>query len=190
MTVKLSENQVALILSYAPDQKFADVIGDARIDTKREWEQSDGSRAEKIDQILAADVYDFEQLGWEIIRDRAPEHDELVMACVTPVPDYHESDAEYDLDEITRQFVYEFREAAIDAVDEVRQRTGLRPRLFTAAMVDLDEDVEPGTDSFDEVAACMGYTEHGLTETIDAANEKVSEARTLFDLTAGEKPLL
>lgn len=181
MTVKLSENQVALILKFMPNADSVFSLDFQRNKTAREWLESGDSRGKKIAQIQKNDHFPFDHVGFQIVQD----HPEYVLASVTPVPDWYEQedDERFDLREITYQFVHDYKENVVEAVEDVRKKTGLRPRVFTAAMIHQHADMEPGTDVFETVANSMGYSPQGLEEVIDAATDKIQAARVLTDLT-------
>ena len=180
MEYQLSQTQVALLFKYAPDGKFDPVVESARETIRRRWETDSHASERKIQQIKDADAYEFDQIGWQIV----PDGDGYAMAVVTPVGPEHDDCGPYDLDEITRQFVFDFREKTIELLSEIAWSTGLRPRVFIAAM--LQPEIERGSDEFQDVTECLGYTPTGLIETLNAADREVQQATNLYELAHNE----
>jgi len=148
MMLKLSENQVALLLKYCPDDHFEQAVDRAKSTVRDRWATADNSKAAKFNQMQQTDAYEIGQLGFQIV----PDEPRLVMACVTPIADGHVDDGPFDLRDITVQYVFDIKEETVREVNALRERTGLRPRLFVAAMVALNDEVEPGTDTLQTVA--------------------------------------
>lgn len=174
MTMTLNESKVALLLRHAPE-RFEAQVEYERDGLAREWIDADDDRAERIQAILDNDVYDFEQIGWEIVYDG----DEYVMAVVTPVPDWRDD----DLDEHTRRFVHDWKEETLATAEDMRESTGLRPRVFVATMLLQSDDFEMGTEEAERVATALGYSQHGLEELLDHARDEIEQATTLCKLT-------
>jgi len=173
MPIKLDETKAALILDHASPE-VEHIPTRARAQVVQEWMDSDGEYADMIQQLHDTDVYKFQQLGWQIHHD--VHLDEYIMAVVTPVPDWYDG----KLDENTRRFIYEWKEKTIDLLDDLRKSTGLRPRIFVAAMLSRDPDFQLDTEESEVVAAVLGFSEKGLQDLVGTADDEVQKATNLY----------
>lgn len=128
----LTETQVALMLRHADDLALMPAVEAARALTVSEWQRTDDGRADKLARLRDNEHYDFNALGWQIYDDYG-QTPAVRMVVVTPVPGWEES----NLDEITREFIYAWKDRTIQNIETLRQQVALPRNEFTALLVDV-----------------------------------------------------